>query len=222
VPDRLFPIAVFVIGNELSLISTVVMIVELTYISKTVCFVCSLVFAVSLFHFVPFYRRIENCIYSGIAFAKMFLSIGPLFLYVSIVESDVEVQVLGGAFTGISVTLFIIGFLIGFFSMEIYTRLAVRSIRIELKYYFENRHTINIVSDLVGKNLMKNFNMFLKFACLDSKHKKEKSDHEMAFTFFKSVNIDDGHSCIKISLKSCLVSIQLHTKLKIPIDILII
>ncbi|KAF0974538.1 hypothetical protein FDP41_006570 [Naegleria fowleri] len=163
----------------------------------------SLVWIVILFWKVPFTRRFENSIYSGVALAKVGASIGSLVS--SLVNKEKAVEI-GLAMFGLTIALIIIGFLFGYLAMDVYVRLACRSIRNIFHSAIQegsSHHTVttttecnpstliekeaySIYSSIVESRKVAFLKLFIRFCTISSNNSSRSSNEEANSTLTDS------------------------------------
>ncbi|KAG2373994.1 hypothetical protein C9374_011659 [Naegleria lovaniensis] len=168
---------------------------------------------VMLLYLLPYYRRYENSLIGALCLGKTFICVFPLISF--LVNSKNEWE-MGLAFATSALGMFLIGFLIGFFIVEIYTRVLYKMTRLTImqavvecavliiddgftaeerfqtiKNLFE-KEAIALFKDMEERKQIRNLELFLKFCLLSGNEGNDDtfgfSDKDMAICMIKSVS----------------------------------
>ncbi|KAG2370586.1 hypothetical protein C9374_000371 [Naegleria lovaniensis] len=192
-----FPIVMLTI-SELQLAIMYFIPESLVYVRSILHIVLSFVLIPMLFYSVPYFKRVENSIMSGVCFAKCLAPVGSLVSYFSNSSNE---RFLGLGLSFLPLALIIGGFFIGFVAMEIYTRMVVWSIRKDMMFNFDptlsdteniqrlEKESSFLVKDLEATKRMRSFEMFIKFSILN--HSKIRGtqlhDRDLGIAIVKSM-----------------------------------
>ncbi|KAG2373314.1 hypothetical protein C9374_012303 [Naegleria lovaniensis] len=168
---------------------------------------------VMLLYLLPYYRRYENSLIGALCLGKTFICVFPLISF--LVNSKNEWE-MGLAFATSAFGMFLIGFLIGFFIVEIYTRVLYKMTRLTImqavvecavliiddgfsaeerfqaiKNLFE-KEAIALFKDMEERKQIRNLELFLKFCIFSGNEGNDDtfgfSDKDMAICMIKSVS----------------------------------
>ncbi|KAL9658602.1 hypothetical protein ABK040_006139 [Willaertia magna] len=149
-------------------------------ISRPVLFiVISLLFIILLFYELPFVNRSANSVYSGFAFARVGMGLGSL---ITVAVNTDNQNVLGLILLfAVAIGSSILFFIIGFITMEIYTRVVMFIGRSTIRAVKDG--DITIPPDLSEIISFRNMNLFLRFSLNAS---SESGDFELGQYFIKT------------------------------------
>lgn len=145
------------------------------YIRSILHIVPSVLLIPILFYSLPYFKRVENSIMSGVCFAKCLAPVGSLVSYFANSAND---RFFGLGLAFLPLALIIGGFLIGFTIMEIYTRIVIWGIRKDIMFNFDStlsdpeniqrleKEAPFLVKDMETTKRMRSFEMFIKFSIL--------------------------------------------------------
>ncbi|KAF0977991.1 hypothetical protein FDP41_003313 [Naegleria fowleri] len=211
VDNSLFIGSVLVV-SEIQITLNAIIPTSLMFVKSIIHILLSFTLFIMLLYLLPYYRRVENSLIGGLCLGKAFICVFPLISF--LVNSKNEWE-MGLAFVTSSFGMFLIGFLIGFFIVEIYTRVVYKVTRLTImqgvvecavliiddftpeerfqaiKNLFE-KEAIALFKEMEERKQIRNLELFLKFCMLSGNAGSEDtfgfSDKDIAICMIKSVS----------------------------------
>ncbi|KAG2373717.1 hypothetical protein C9374_011806 [Naegleria lovaniensis] len=174
--------------NQLSVVFTVILNTNNVIASSVVKFILSGLVSIYFLRKCPYFKIWENGVVFGCLLAKTLGSIGPLVAGAIKPIVITQLETIGGLMFGITVTLQVLGFLVGTVSLSIYVRLLVSSV----KKYISNTMTEfpdksgahQIYSSFEGRKSMNQLVLYLRLS-IESAFSESPSALDVSLQFLK-------------------------------------
>ncbi|KAG2393520.1 hypothetical protein C9374_007051 [Naegleria lovaniensis] len=209
--------------NNLEIMLTFVIPQSVVYIRAVLHIVFSVVWLIILYFQTPFFRRVENSVYFAVGSAKLGAAIGSL---ISSVSNASKAWDLGLGMMGMTIGLVIILFVVGFITMELYSRLVLKRVESLMERIVMEKQgvkesgsifsekavekdALSIYVELEEHNLLRYLAMYLRFSIGEISLKNsivpENLPNSKALSFVKGISTQKAFSNSSLLICSALI-----------------